>query len=185
MYWTLVTSTKHIWHGMCSDQAVEAACRNAVRAAREFREAVRVEAELDDTTGVELVPGGGSGRNRSMALVNAEKHGFAEWAPCGLLLLLAIVLRCSELPHSLHITQLRCMCSYHDITGHFLSIPVLYCISAFVAPSGLPGVGIYGHLTPFDHWPAGTTDARFRRRSCLASLCASPTMCLWRLWRPR
>lgn len=59
-----------------------------MRAAREFREAVRDEAELDDTTGVELVPGGGSGRNRSMALVNAEKHGFAECAPCGFTLFL-------------------------------------------------------------------------------------------------
>ena len=58
-------------------QVVQAACANALRAAREFGEAVRDEAELQDSTGVELVPGGGSGRNRSMALVKAEKRGFA------------------------------------------------------------------------------------------------------------
>lgn len=64
---------------------VQAACGNAMRAAREFGEAVRDEAELADSTGVELVPGGGSGRNRSMALVKAEKRGFAGYAgqtPC-------------------------------------------------------------------------------------------------------
>ena len=61
-------------------QVVEAACQNATQAAREFREAVRDEADLRDTTGVELVPGGGSGRNRSMALVKAVKRGFAECA---------------------------------------------------------------------------------------------------------
>lgn len=66
-------------------QVVQAACSNAMRAAREFGEAVRDEAELADGTGVELVPGGGSGRNRSMALVKAEKLGFAGCAarsPC-------------------------------------------------------------------------------------------------------
>ena len=66
-------------------QVVQAACGSALRAAREFGEAVRDEAELADSTGVEVVPGGSSGRNRSMALVKAEKRGFAGYAghsPC-------------------------------------------------------------------------------------------------------
>lgn len=61
-------------------QVVETACRNAMQAAREFREAVRDEADLRDTTGVELVPGGSAGRSRSMTLVKAVKRSFAE---CG------------------------------------------------------------------------------------------------------
>ncbi len=67
-------------HNLSPAQVVEAACQNATQAAREFREAVRDEADLRDTTGVELVPGGSSGRNRSMALVKAVKRGFAECA---------------------------------------------------------------------------------------------------------
>jgi len=75
-----LTLPYHCAHNLSPAQVVEAACQNATQAAREFREAVRDEADLRDTTGVELVPGGGSGRNRSMALVKAVKRGFAEYA---------------------------------------------------------------------------------------------------------